>query len=47
MVVGDGMFIVGSGGCCWVVVGLFWVMVRNGRFLLGSSGWWCVILGCG
>ena len=35
---GGGRFIVGSGVCWWVVVGLFWVIVRSGRFLLGG-GW--------
>ena len=30
VVVGDGMFIVDSDGCCWVVVGFFWVMVGDG-----------------
>ena len=45
MVVGGGKFIVGSGGCCWVVVGLIWVVVRSGRFLLSRFGWWWIVLG--
>ena len=34
---GGGGFIVGSGGCWWVVVGLFWV-VGSGRFILDDVG---------
>ena len=25
-------------------MGLFWVLVGGGRFILGGSGWWRVIL---
>ena len=45
VVVGGGKFIVGSGGCCWVMVGLIWVVVRSGRFLLSGFGWWWIVLG--
>ena len=27
-------------------VGLFWVVVGGGRFILGDVGWWWIILGC-
>ena len=37
MVLGGGGFIVGSEGCWWVVVGLFWV-VGSGRFILDDVG---------
>ena len=32
---------------CWVVMGLFWVVVDDGRFILGDGGWRWIILGCG
>ena len=38
VVVVGGRFIVGSGQCCWVVVGLFWVMVCSGIFFWGGGG---------
>ena len=38
VVLGGGRFIAGSGECCWVMVGLFWVMVRSGKFLWGGGG---------
>ena len=41
VVVGGGRFIVGSGGCCWVVVGLFWCWC----VVVGFFG--VVVGGCG
>ena len=48
LVVVVGGFILGGGVCWWVcfgwrwvVVGLFWVVSRGGRFILGN-GWWGV-----
>ena len=45
VVVGGVKFIVGSGGCCRVVVGLVWVVVRSDRFLLSGFGRWWIVLG--
>ena len=49
-----GGFILGSGGwwgmmvgLCWLVLGLFWVVVGGGRFILVCSGWWWGFLGGG
>ena len=47
LIVVDGEFILGGGGCWWVyfgwqwvVVGLFWVEVGGGWFILGGGGCW-------
>ena len=43
--VGDGRYILGSGGWCWVyvgwwwvVMGLFWVIMCGRGFILGEGG---------
>ena len=45
-------YILGSGGCWWLVIGLFWVVVDDGGFILvgvwfilGVSGWWWIYFG--
>ena len=31
----------------WVLLGLFWVMVGGGGFILGGCGWWWMVVGGG
>ena len=52
VVVVRGEFILRSGGCWWMMVDLFWLVldlfwlvVANDGFILGDGGWWWVVVG--
>ena len=40
-------YILGSGGCWWLVIGLFWALVGGGGYILGGVGSWCMVVSGG